>query len=84
MDKLTIGLNDASVVFLLEEIRIGNYCLAKTKYFSIYDLPVLRVLTFGYHCLSDCTDFLLFGTASVFLVYNLRRVGTIRKSPSGG
>lgn len=84
MDKLTIGLNDVSVVFLLEEIRIGNYCLAKTKYFSIYDLPVLRVLTFGYHCLSDCTDFLLFGTASVSLVYNLRRVGTIRKSPSGG
>lgn len=63
MDKLTIGL-DASVFFSLEEIRIGNYCLKETKYFSIYDLPALRVLTFGYHSLSDCTDFLLFGTAS--------------------
>lgn len=84
MDKLTIGLDDASVIFLLEEIRIGNYCLAKTKYFSIYDLPVLRVLTFGYHSLSDCTDFMLFGTASISFINNVRRVGTIRKSQSGG
>ena len=63
MKRLTIGLDDASVVFLLKEIKIGNYCLAKTEHFGIYDLPSLRFLSFGYHSLNDCLDFVLFGTA---------------------
>lgn len=68
---LTIGLSDAALAISLERIIIGNYGLAKTEYLSIYDLPALKYLTFGYHCLNDCLNFVLFGILELLFLLTL-------------